>query len=418
LDRSDRPVLSFWAPLVVLGALMYAGLLAAYAVLPTFLREGSNDLRIYRAAGEQMVSGSLPYKDFFIEYPPGSLPFFVPPALFSRTDVLYDFLFANEMALILLLSLVLTTLTARRLTTPSGTFYPILVAATFALCAVLLWPVAVTRYDAVVALSLAAALPLATSGGTLRAVLAYVALGFGTAAKLVPALATLPLGLLRKRDATVGYAAFFLALGLFLLPAFAFGGGRFLASFAYHMERGIQIESVASSVLILTGGVERVTLGFGAFQVEGFAADLAKILSTPITAVLLAITLLVAWTRRKAVDDGALDVLGGAYYARYASALVLAFMLGSKVLSPQYVIWLLPLVPLSARGRSGVLLCFLFTLTAAMTSLVYPVYYDQLLALAFPGPHLLFLRNGLLIVLWVLLLVLPLEESGRKRNPA
>ena len=396
---------------------MYAGLLAAYSVLPDFLREGSNDLQIYRAAGEEMLSGRLLYQDFFIDYPPASLPFFVPPALLSNTDVLYDFLFANEMALVLLGAMLLTSLTARRLSTPTGGFYPILATATFALCAVLLWPIAVTRYDAVVALALAAALPFAASGGRLRAAVAYGALGFGAAAKLVPALATLPLALLRRREAPFGYVVFSLVLAAFGVPALLFGGGRFLDSFAYHMERGIQIESLASSVLILLGSVERVTLGFGAFQVAGPGAELAKALSTPITAGLLILTLAVAWRRRRRLGEAALARLGGAFYARYSAALVLAFMLGNKVLSPQYVIWLLPLVPLAARGRSGVLVCSLFILAAGVTSVVYPLYYDQLLALTFPAPQLLFFRNGLLVALWVLLLALPPEGGKESRTP-
>jgi hypothetical protein len=49
---------------------------------------------------------------------------------------------------------------------------------------------------------------------------------------------------------------------------------------------------------------------------------------------------------------------------------------------------------------------------------VYPLYYDQLLALAFPGPQLLFFRNGILVALWVLLISLPLENASAKANPA
>jgi hypothetical protein len=49
---------------------------------------------------------------------------------------------------------------------------------------------------------------------------------------------------------------------------------------------------------------------------------------------------------------------------------------------------------------------------------VYPLYYDQLLALTFPGPQLLLLRNALLVALWVLLISLPFRNTGGKATPA
>ena len=78
------------------------------AGLPPDLREGSNDLAIYREAGEAILRGEIPYRDFFIEYPPGSLPAFVPPALLSaRAGTAID-LFSSEMALVLVAALLLT----------------------------------------------------------------------------------------------------------------------------------------------------------------------------------------------------------------------------------------------------------------------------------------------------------------------
>ena len=74
---------------------MSVGLLTLSAGLPPDLREGSNDLAIYREAGESILRGELPYRDFFIEYPPGSLPAFVPPALFSASKASYIDLFSS-----------------------------------------------------------------------------------------------------------------------------------------------------------------------------------------------------------------------------------------------------------------------------------------------------------------------------------
>ncbi|HEX7170951.1 MAG TPA: hypothetical protein VF206_08955, partial [Rubrobacter sp.] len=68
-----------------MAVLMCFGLLSLSSELPYDLREGSNDLAIYREAGESILHGGLPYRDFFIEYPPGSLPAFVLPAVFSAS---------------------------------------------------------------------------------------------------------------------------------------------------------------------------------------------------------------------------------------------------------------------------------------------------------------------------------------------
>jgi hypothetical protein len=82
-------------------------------------------------------------------------------------------------------------------------------------------------------------------------------------------------------------------------------------------------------------------------------------------------------------------------------------MLGSKVLSPQYVIWLLPLVPLGAAGLPGLVLSAAFLAVCYLTTQVFPTHYDDLLSLRSPGPELLLARNLLLVLLWGLLLWLP-----------
>ena len=395
-------MLLFWAPLALLGALLYRGLLALFSGLPSYLREGSNDLEIYRETGEALLRGELPYRDFFLEYPPGSLPAFVPPALFSDGEPGYIELFASEMALALVAALVITALTARRLRGPFAWPVP---ALSFAASALLLHPVAVSRYDAVVALTLAVAALCAALGGRYLLV-AYASLGFGAAAKLVPVLATVPLALLR-RGAGRGYAVFFAVLAIFFGSAVLLGGGRFLESFAYHADRGLQVESLAASILIGLGRASGVTFEYGAFEVSGRGADLGAALSLPITGALLLVTSLVTYGKYRA------GRLGGEAFPRYAAALILAFMLGSKVLSPQYVIWLLPLVPLSFGGLAGVGVSAVFLAACLTTTLVFPYHYTDLLNFRYPGPELLLGRNMLLVVLWVLLLAVPAESPEK-----
>ena len=374
---------------------MYLGLLALSARLPHGLREGSNDLSIYRHAGESILRGEIPYRDFFIEYPPGSLPAFVPPALFSADRAGYISLFSAEMALVLAAALVLTALTARKL---RGSRAWILPSGTFIAAGVLLYPVALTRYDALVALTLAIAALCATKGGRYVG-LAYASLGYGAAAKLVPALATVPLAL-THRGARRGYMVFFAVLALSFAPFVLLGG--LLKTFTYQAERGLQVESVAASVLMQLGYANDIAFEYGAFEVRGMDVGLATTLSLPITLVLLFVTGFVMH-----IEHRRLGRLGREAFPRYAAALILAFMLGSKVLSPQYLIWLLPLVPLAAGGAYGLGVSTLFLAACFITTQVFPTHYGDLLELRYPGPELLLARNLLLASLWVLLLFLP-----------
>lgn len=387
---------------------MYALLLFRFAGLPPDLSEGSNDLRIYRETGEAVLRGELPYRDFFIEYPPGSVPAFVPPALFSDSTTGYITLFANEMALVLVAALALTALVARRVWPESAWLVPTI---TFAAAAVLLYPVAVTRYDALVALTLAVAALCATRGGRAATVLGYASLGFGAAAKLVPALATLPLALVRRRNTVSGFAVFFAVVALFFVPAILLAGGQFTESFAYHAQRGLQVESVGASVLMQLGWIQEIVFKFGAFEARGRGTDFASSISLPITAALLGLTALVMYRQYRA---GRLDA---GLFPRYAAALVLAFMLGSKVLSPQYMIWLLPLISLASPGLAGLGVSALFLAACWLTTQIFPVHYSDLLSLRSPGPELLLARNVLLVFLWALMLFLPTGEPARKGSP-
>ena len=352
-----------------------------------------------------MLRGEIPYRDFFLEYPPGSLPAFVPPALLSDDGGRYINLFASEMGLVLVASLVLTALVARKM---RGTLAWPVPALALTGSALLLYPIAVGRYDAVVALSLAAAVLGAALGGRYL-LIAYASLGFGAAAKLVPALAAVPLGLARRGGAR-GYAIFLAALALFFGPALLLGGGGFLGSFAYHAERGLQVESLAASVLMAFGRVDGVAFEYGAFEVTGREADLAATLSLPFTGLLLLVTALVMYREHRASG------LAAGAFPRYAAALILAFMLGSKVLSPQYLIWLLPLIPLGFGGLAGVCVSAVFLAACWTTTLVFPTHYADLLNFRSPGPELLLFRNLLLVSLWGLLILLP-ASAPKKAVP-
>ena len=339
------------------------------------------------------MRGEIPYRDFFIEYPPGSLLAFVPPALFSSNRVAYTELFAIEMALAVVGALVLMALAARRFWGPWAYIVP---AATFTAAAIPFYNLILARYDAVVTLTLAVSTLCVALGGR-YVLLAYATLGFGAAAKLIPALATLPLATLR-RGAVRGYVAFFAVLALFFAPPLLLASEGLVRSFVYQADRGLQVESLAASLLLKLGLVNRIGFGHGAFEVRGRGVEFASSLSFPITAFLIVITVLVMYREYR------LGRLGVEQYPRYAAALILAYMLGSRVLSPQFMLWLLPLAPLVGKGVVKIIISAVFLAACGATRLIL-LHYSDLLALRFPGPDLLLARNLLLVLLWVCLLL-------------
>jgi hypothetical protein len=232
----------FWLPLCLLGTYLYLGLLRKFSGLSPILAENSADILTYREAGEAILAGNVPYRDFFIEYPPGSLLAFVPPAFFTTNLKDFATLFASEMALVLVASLVLTAYAARTLL---GWWWP-LPATAFTVAALLLYPVAVTRYDALVALTLAAAVALVAAvptrgrthtAGTVALTAAWASLGFGAAVKLVPALATAPLVL--SAGCRLGVSGILRRINSVLLAGLSLRGWRFSAESRLSREPGV-----------------------------------------------------------------------------------------------------------------------------------------------------------------------------------
>jgi hypothetical protein len=97
-------------------------------------------------------------------------------------------------------------------------------------------------------------------------------------------------------------------------------------------------------------------------------------------------------------------------FVRYAAAAVCAFVAFDKVLSPQYLLWLIPLVPL-VRGRRGLVATALLTLACVLTQVWFPQRY---FAYAFDSDlaWVVLLRD---LVLVALLVVLVTPRRARER---
>jgi hypothetical protein len=355
-----------------------------------------------------------PYRDFFVEYPPGSFLAFLPPALASATPDGYARAFKIEMALWWLLILALLVPLGRELgAEPEGepTRWPSLLAASI----LALGMVCTHRYDVFVAACMLAALAAAARGGGARAGLW---LGLGAAAKGVPLLIgpVLLAWLWIERGSRA--AARFVAAGAatvggLLALGLAWGGPGLFEAFAYHEKRPVQIESTAGALLGLASwlrpGLVTVVHSFSSRNLRGPLVPFAGSATSLLSLAAVAVAIVVAVRRLRAAPDAPARL---AVAAEGCVAILAAYVALGKVFCPQYVIWLLPFALLAARapGRSERRLVLGLVILAA-TQLIYPMAYGAVKALT-PWATGLVLSRNLAILAWAATLLLwPRHQS-------
>lgn len=363
-----------------LGSLLF---LLACAV-PTFgLFRGELGTSLFRSYGERVLDGEIPYRDFSLEYPPGALPAFVVPALGGADD--YDTWFMAFQAACGLGCVVLVALvTGRRLA-----------VAYCALAPLALGPLVLHRYDLWATLLALAGLA-ALLAGRLR--LGAAALGAGAAAKVFPVV-LLPLAVARRGRRTLAW--FVAALAVLVGPFMLLGPGGIRFSVEGQVERGLQIESLGASILLVLDRVGAYTakpfFGDGSWNLDGATPDALAVASSIVQLGTLAAVWIV-YARGQRTDERL--VLA-------AAAALAASVTFGKVLSPQFLVWLLPFVSLLPSVRPAVLLLG----ALALTQVVYPGRYDALVDVESLPVVVLAARNALLLTLTASLVV-ALQRDG------
>jgi hypothetical protein len=420
---SSRPAASAWLAAVralrplLLGpfGLATLGLFAVARVLQlSLLGPGiGNDVHLYQRYASAWGAGAIPYVGFQPEYPPGALPLFIAPWLYGG-PANYVRAFAIEMGLFDLGAYLLVGVWARRRFV--GRALPVAgLLLLYLLITLTLYPVIYTRFDMVPGALVLGALVLAyRPGHSARALGASaVLLGLAGAIKLWP-LALGPAWLLlawrrgRWRQLVTTGLWFGVGIALCVAPLLPTAGLNVLKFLGYHAARGIEIGSTWASLALLlnlTGVYEAWTAhDFGAFHVKGPAADVYarwSMIALPLGVLLPQIG---AFFGRLGRDDDDGDV-----GAQVALGTVLGFMVFGKVLSPQFTLWIAPLLPLVCPG-AGVLRTLLLSLVAlgiaVGTTIEYPFVAPALEMLA-PGHTRAVLlvagRNALLAFLFVYL---------------
>ncbi len=304
------------------------------------------DTPVYERYGSAIDSGQVPYRDFALEYPPGALPVFVLPALGGAHGDSYRRRFEALMALLGELMLVTVA--------------------------------------------------VALAGDRLR--LGHVALGAAVAAKLYAAV-LVPIALVYvwrrrgRREALVCGALLLGVVAIAFVPFVVVAPDGVWDSLWNQASRPLQIESLGAGLLLVSHHVfgTGVTMesSHGSQNLAGSTADAFAVAQS----ILQLSTLAAVWI---------LFARGPATRTRllYACAAALvAFVALGKVLSPQFLIWLIPVVPL-LRGRRGLTAALVLAAGLVLTQLWFPYrYWDLALHFGTFESWLVLLRDLVLLAL-------------------
>jgi uncharacterized membrane protein len=374
---------------------------AATLWLAPWSDERVNDLFVYRVFAEPVLGGALPYRDAFLEYPPLAAPAIALPGLLGTGEEVFRAAFAGWTLLLAVAVVLLCGALAAR---TAGDARRALLAA--ALMPLLCGALVRTHFDLVpVALLLGALLLLASErprSGMALLGLAAMTKGFPLVAAPV-ALAWLARRV-DRRTLAQSAVALLVALALPAAAALALSPSGSWNALTYHVERPVQVESLpASSLLLLDelgAGDADGTKSHRSDGLEHPAADALALLS--LVGMVIVIGLLAAGAR------------GNARLLVLASlAAVAAFAALGKVLSPQYMLWLVPLGALAFAWRFHALAAAVAA-AAVLTQVEFPArYFDLVDREPFPVA-VVAVRN--LVLLAVLVLALRALGSARQQQ--
>jgi uncharacterized membrane protein len=374
--------------------------LAAWGLLHIgfYERDQIVDTPVYESYGEAMESGQVPYRDFDVEYPPGALPVFLVPAL---TDSDFRTAFEWLMALCGGGMIVAIALAGRRLGYGFGTL------AFVALSPLAVGSVILTRFDLWPAMLASFALAALVHD---RLRLGHGLLGAAIAAKLYPAV-FLPLTIAyvwRRRGRREAIVCAALAVGVPLaayLPFAVLAPEGALQSVGRQLARPLQIESLGSAVLLaahdLFGTGVEVHSSHGSQNLAGLPADVIAVALFLVQIAVLAWLWLGFARSRETPSPATLAV--------YAAAAITAFVALGKVLSPQFLIWLVPVVVLARRRSANAMLAAALLLT----QLWFPFRYWDLVRELDPRVSWLVLARDLVLLALLATLARAVREPGR-----
>lgn len=343
-------------------------LLCTFRVIPLPGADVTVDVTvIYQGWYGVFRTGTFPMDDVTWQYPPGAALAILAPGLLPFLSYTAAFI-----VLCLAADALVTGMLARRSRR----------AAWYWVWAVpLVGPTAYARYDIFVSAVAVAALLLPRLRGPLIA--------FGAVLKIWPALL---LAGVRSKAVWLSTAV----TGALLLAVFAVTTPGSLAFLTFQRDRGTEVESLGALPLHFARRFGwwdgEVKLNYGSIEFLGPWVDTISTLSLGLTAV--AFGWLLLWRLRTRIVAGDERVVFDAAFAA-----VLLFTVTSRVISPQYLVWLVALaaVCLTLTDSKMVRATRILLVATAFTQLEFPTYFSEIMGSEWIGIVLIVTRNGLLV---------------------
>ncbi|MEU3336122.1 glycosyltransferase 87 family protein [Streptomyces sp. NPDC002144] len=330
---------------------------------------------IYRGWYEVLRTGTFPHADVTWQYPPAAALAILSPALLAFLQYASAFFVLACVADLAVLALLLYA-GLRPGKSLRGAWMWVAGVP-------LIGPTVYARYDVMVTAVAVAGL----LAGARRPRVMGVLVGFAAMLKVWPAL--LLLGA-RKRAAwawTAGTVAVVAGLFAVSMPgAFSF--------LTFQSNRGTEVESLGSLVFHVArhyGWDGRVLFNYGSIEFVGPWVNAVSSAALFLTGVAFGWLLLWRLMATRFLPGTLADA---------AFTAVLMFTVTSRVISPQYMVWLVGLgaVCVCFRGTRMGLPALLVLAACLVTVLEFPLWFQHVVASDLLGVTLLILRNGLLVV--------------------
>ncbi len=325
-----------------------------------------NDVLLYSEWSQLLVTGRFPIGDDMWQYPPGAGAVFALSALIGASPVIGFFVIAlatDAAILVMLLVAGAKSAKIRAFNSVTATTRP---AWIWVISALLIGPVFLARFDLLPTAAAVAALLLITHPR-----LSGAAAAVGTLLKIWPGLTLLALP---RRSLVCGATGFVVAAIAILMAVslWATGGVSFVGE---QQSRGLQVESVAAWPFLIaqgSGATIPLEFRFGAMEI-----DLAVTVGIGTVVTGLGLILIAGLGLARLL--GMLEDIPGVDVVLTA---LLISMVTSRVLSPQYNVWLAGIAAVALMDPRTRLrpVIGLLAISVTVTQVIYPFGYGSLLS--------------------------------------